>query len=74
MNTLYDHLQFVRLDVNTPMEDVKSLLFQEFGLKEPNMLVSITGGAKAFKMDKHMTASFKRGLSNVLKGCGMVHS
>ena len=62
------HLQFVRLADSTPMEQVVSLLVDHWNLFYPrpaNLVITIVGGAKNFKLDGKTREIFNHGLVKV---------
>ncbi|KAJ8319657.1 hypothetical protein KUTeg_002792 [Tegillarca granosa] len=63
--------KFVRVDVETPMEDMLHLLMHIWGLEKPNLLISVTGGAKNFNMKQRLKEVFRRGLMKVAKSTGI---
>ena len=58
----YVFLQYVRVDVDTKMSDMLELMTNVWRLDKPNLLISVTGGAKNFKMSKRLKETFRRGL------------
>ena len=63
-------LQYVRVDVNTKMEDMMTLMMDVWGLEKPNLLISVTGGAKNFTMKQKLKEEFRRGLMKVARSTG----
>ncbi|XP_012940727.1 transient receptor potential cation channel subfamily M member-like 2 [Aplysia californica] len=61
---------YVRLAVDTPMETVLELLTTQWGLPKPNLLISVTGGAKAFQVSSGLRAKFQKGLINAVSSTG----
>ena len=55
-------VQYIRVDVDTKMSDMLDLMMQVWGLDKPNLLISVTGGAKNFQMHKRLKETFRRGL------------
>ncbi|KAK3101394.1 hypothetical protein FSP39_003210, partial [Pinctada imbricata] len=62
--------KYIRVDVNQPMEDMLELLMKVWGLEKPNLLISVTGGAKNFKMKQKLKEVFRRGLLKVARSTG----
>ncbi|CAH1785123.1 unnamed protein product [Owenia fusiformis] len=57
--------KFIRLSDKTPMEDVITLLEKHWHMlnpEPPNLVVSVVGGAKNFKLDGRKKEVFNRGL------------
>ncbi|XP_052804145.1 transient receptor potential cation channel subfamily M member-like 2 isoform X2 [Mya arenaria] len=54
--------KYVRVDVDTKMSDMLELMMKVWGLDKPNLLISVTGGAKNFNMSKRLRDTFRRGL------------
>ncbi|XP_060577769.1 transient receptor potential cation channel subfamily M member-like 2 isoform X4 [Ruditapes philippinarum] len=54
--------KYIRVDVDTKMSDMLDLMMQVWGLDKPNLLISVTGGAKNFQMNKRLKETFRRGL------------
>jgi len=44
------------------MSAMLDLLMDVWGLDKPNLLISVTGGAKNFNMNKRLKDTFRRGL------------
>ena len=63
-------LQYVRVDVETPDKDLIDLLLHCWKLKKPNLLISVTGGAKNFHMKATLREVFRRGLIKVSRSTG----
>ncbi|XP_078332506.1 transient receptor potential cation channel subfamily M member-like 2 isoform X3 [Crassostrea virginica] len=61
---------YVRVDVNTKMEDMMTLMMDVWGLEKPNLLISVTGGAKNFTMKQKLKEEFRRGLMKVARSTG----
>ncbi|WAR05192.1 TRPM2-like protein [Mya arenaria] len=49
-------------NVDTKMSDMLELMMKVWGLDKPNLLISVTGGAKNFNMSKRLRDTFRRGL------------
>jgi len=54
--------QYARVDVDTKMTNMLQLMMKVWGLEKPNLLISVTGGAKNFQMNKRLKDTFRRGL------------
>ncbi|KAL4228805.1 Transient receptor putative cation channel subfamily M member 2 [Mactra antiquata] len=57
--------KYIRVDVDTKMSNMLDLMMNVWGLDKPNLLISVTGGAKNFQMNKRLKDNFRRGLMNV---------
>ena len=58
--------QHVRVDVDTKMKDVKTLMFDVWGMEKPSSLISVIGGGDNFKMSKRLKETFRCGLKTAL--------
>ena len=56
--------------MNTKMEDMMTLMMDVWGLEKPNLLISVTGGAKNFTMKQKLKEEFRRGLMKVARSTG----
>ncbi|XP_052244809.1 transient receptor potential cation channel subfamily M member-like 2 isoform X3 [Dreissena polymorpha] len=54
--------KYIRVDVDTKMNHMLELMMNVWGLDKPNLLISVTGGAKNFQMNKRLRDTFRRGL------------
>lgn len=63
-------LQYVRLSQDTPSSVIYHLMTQYWGLDVPNLLISVTGGAKDFNMKPRLKSIFRRGLVKVAQTTG----
>ncbi|XP_052803076.1 transient receptor potential cation channel subfamily M member 2-like [Mya arenaria] len=54
--------RYVRVDVDTNMSDMLEFMMKVWGLDKPQLLVSVTGGAKSFNMGKRLRDTFRHGL------------
>ncbi|XP_062614395.1 transient receptor potential cation channel subfamily M member-like 2 isoform X2 [Saccostrea cucullata] len=61
---------YVRVDVNTKMDVMMELMMDVWGLEKPNLLISVTGGAKNFTMKQKIKEEFRRGLMKVARSTG----
>ncbi|XP_048236497.1 transient receptor potential cation channel subfamily M member-like 2 isoform X3 [Haliotis rufescens] len=58
-----DHVsKYVRADHQTSMTTMLKLMADRWGLEMPNLLISVTGGAKNFHMKTRLKEVFRRGL------------
>ncbi|KAF6041119.1 TRPM2 [Bugula neritina] len=62
--------KFVRVAADTDMDDVMCLLTKYWGLQKPNLLISVTGGAKNITMSKKLKVAFKTGLLKTAQTTG----
>jgi transient receptor potential cation channel subfamily M protein 2 len=62
--------QFVRVDQKTAPETLLQLMKEFWELKAPNLLISVTGGAKNFTMRPRLKEVFNRGLMKAAESTG----
>ncbi|XP_057553816.1 transient receptor potential cation channel subfamily M member 2 isoform X2 [Hippopotamus amphibius kiboko] len=62
--------KYVRLSQDTPSSLIYHLMTQHWGLDVPNLLISVTGGAKDFNMKPRLKSIFRRGLVKVAQTTG----
>ncbi|XP_073414310.1 transient receptor potential cation channel subfamily M member 2 [Dendrobates tinctorius] len=62
--------QFVRVSSDTPSNVLYQLMTEKWGLEAPNLLISITGGAKNFHMKMRLRNIFRRGLVKAAQTTG----
>ncbi|XP_017907435.1 PREDICTED: transient receptor potential cation channel subfamily M member 2 [Capra hircus] len=62
--------KYVRLSQDTPSSLIYQLMTQQWGLDAPNLLISVTGGAKDFNMKPRLKSVFRRGLLKVAQTSG----
>ncbi|XP_059865742.1 transient receptor potential cation channel subfamily M member 2 [Delphinus delphis] len=62
--------KYVRLSQDTPSSLIYHLMTQHWGLDVPNLLISVTGGAKDFNMKPRLKSVFRRGLVKVAQTTG----
>ncbi|XP_075793431.1 transient receptor potential cation channel subfamily M member 2 isoform X5 [Pelodiscus sinensis] len=62
--------KYVRVSVDTPPCLIYRLMTQHWGLDAPNLLISVTGGAKNFNMMPRLKNIFRRGLVKVAQTTG----
>ncbi|OAF71847.1 hypothetical protein A3Q56_00397 [Intoshia linei] len=55
--------KFVRCHSNDEVSDLLELLNDYWNLDRPNLIISVTGGAKSFSMNPHLTEQFNRGIT-----------
>ncbi|KAK3787677.1 hypothetical protein RRG08_031907 [Elysia crispata] len=66
-----DHVaKYVRVGVDTHMETMLQLLTQAWNMEKPNLLISVTGGAKNFSMKTRLREVFRRGLMKAALSTG----
>ena len=57
---------------DTDMDDMMHLLTDIWGLQKPNLLISVTGGAKNIVMSKKLKDAFKKGLLKTAQTSGII--
>ncbi|XP_028925185.1 transient receptor potential cation channel subfamily M member 2 isoform X2 [Ornithorhynchus anatinus] len=62
--------KYVRVSLDTPSRVIYHLMTQHWGLDVPNLLISVTGGAKNFNMKLRLKSIFRRGLVKVAQTTG----
>ncbi|XP_069886906.1 transient receptor potential cation channel subfamily M member 2 isoform X1 [Dipodomys merriami] len=62
--------KYVRVSQDTPSSLIYHLMTQHWGLDDPNLLISVTGGAKNFNMKLRLKSIFRRGLVKVAQTTG----
>ncbi|XP_058248309.1 transient receptor potential cation channel subfamily M member 2 [Hemibagrus wyckioides] len=62
--------KYVRVSSDTPVEKLYQLMTEYWKLKPPNLLISVTGGAKNFYMKNDLKNKFRRGLIKVAQTTG----
>ncbi|XP_055975296.1 transient receptor potential cation channel subfamily M member 2 isoform X2 [Sorex fumeus] len=62
--------KFVRVSQDTPSSVIYHLMTEHWGLEVPNLLISVTGGAKDFNMKPRLKSVFRRGLVKVAQTTG----
>ena len=62
--------QYVRVSSDTPPRVIYHLMTQHWGLDAPNLLISVTGGAKNFIMKPRLKNIFRQGLAKVAQTTG----
>lgn len=64
------HRQYARVSTDTSPEILYQLLTEQWKLSPPNLLISVTGGAKNFYLKSHLKNMFHRGLIKVAQTTG----
>jgi transient receptor potential cation channel subfamily M protein 2 len=54
------------------MSDMMKLLTEVWGLQPPNLLISVTGGAKEINMSNILKEAFKKGLLKTAQTTGQI--
>jgi hypothetical protein len=54
--------QYIRLSLDTKAETVVKFMREGGGLPTPDLIISVTGGAKSFDMSTRLRKIFQRGL------------
>ncbi len=54
--------QYIRLSLNTNAETVVKFMKEGWRLPTPDLIISVTGGAKSFIMSARLRKIFQRGL------------
>ncbi|XP_007945494.1 transient receptor potential cation channel subfamily M member 2 [Orycteropus afer afer] len=62
--------KYIRVSQDTPSDVIYHLMTQHWGLDIPSLLISVTGGAKNFKMKLRLKSIFRRGLVKVAQTTG----
>ncbi|XP_052803928.1 transient receptor potential cation channel subfamily M member-like 2 isoform X2 [Mya arenaria] len=62
--------KYVRVDVDTKMSHMLELMTKFWGMGKPNLLISVTGGAKNFNMSKRLRDTFRLGLMKTVLSTG----
>ncbi|XP_076858615.1 transient receptor potential cation channel subfamily M member 2 isoform X2 [Brachyhypopomus gauderio] len=62
--------KYVRVSSETSAEVLYQLMIEYWNLQPPNLLISVTGGAKNFNMKTHLKEKFRRGLIKVAQTTG----
>ena len=60
----------MRVADNTPMNTLMDLLMKRWKLVKPNLVISVTGGAKNFHMKQRLKQVFNQGLMKAAKSTG----
>ncbi|XP_048857884.1 transient receptor potential cation channel subfamily M member 2 isoform X2 [Brienomyrus brachyistius] len=62
--------KYIRVSTDTSSETLYELLTEHWRLRPPNLLISVTGGAKNFYMKTRLKEMFRRGLIKVAQTTG----
>ncbi|KAB5577294.1 hypothetical protein PHYPO_G00208240 [Pangasianodon hypophthalmus] len=62
--------KYVRVSSDTPVEKLYQLMTEHWKLQPPNLLISVTGGAKNFYIKSDLKNKFRRGLIKVAQTTG----
>ncbi|XP_030642539.1 transient receptor potential cation channel subfamily M member 2-like [Chanos chanos] len=62
--------KYVRVSSDTEPKTLYELLIRHWKLQPPNLLISVTGGAKNFQMKDHLKRTFRKGLIKVAQTTG----
>ncbi|XP_053568855.1 transient receptor potential cation channel subfamily M member 2 [Bombina bombina] len=62
--------KYVRVSSDTPSNLLYQLMTEQWGLEIPNLLISVTGGAKNFRMKMRLKNIFRRGLVKAAQTTG----
>uniref|UniRef100_A0A8C5Q425 Transient receptor potential cation channel subfamily M member 2 n=1 Tax=Leptobrachium leishanense TaxID=445787 RepID=A0A8C5Q425_9ANUR len=62
--------QYVRVSSDTTSDVLYQLMTEHWGLEVPNLLISVTGGAKNFRMKMRLKNIFRRGLVRAAQTTG----
>uniref|UniRef100_A0A8C1TMH0 Transient receptor potential cation channel subfamily M member 2 n=1 Tax=Cyprinus carpio TaxID=7962 RepID=A0A8C1TMH0_CYPCA len=62
--------KYVRVSSDISSESLYQLMTEHWKLRSPNLLISVTGGAKNFYMKTHLKDKFRRGLIKVAQTTG----
>lgn len=62
--------QYARVSSDTSPEILYQLLTEQWKLSPPNLLISVTGGAKNFYLKSRLKDMFRRGLVKVAQTTG----
>jgi len=60
-------LQYVRLSHDTDVQLILKLMLDRWNLEIPNLVISVTGGAKSFVLKPRLKEVFRRGLIKAAK-------
>lgn len=66
--------QYVRVSTDSNPKVLYQLLTEQWGLSPPNMLISVTGGAKNFYLKARLKSMFHRGLIKVAQTTGQIQT
>ena len=60
-------LQYVRVSHDTDVQLILKLMLERWNLEIPNLVISVTGGAKSFVLKPRLKEVFRRGLIKAAK-------
>lgn len=66
-STVSFHLQYVRISHDTDVQLILKLMLERWDLEIPNLVISVTGGAKSFVLKPRLKEVFRRGLIKAAK-------
>ena len=52
----------MRVESSARISEVAEFMREKWGLQNPNLIISVTGGAKDFQLKERVERQFKRGL------------
>ena len=62
----YFSFQFIQVSDESPPENIFTLMTKIWKVEKPQILISVTGGAKSFNLDPKLKDMFANGLRKVL--------
>ena len=63
-------MQYIRVDYKTDVAVVVDMMLNQWNIDKPNLLISVTGGAKNFTMTPRMTEVFRNGFIKAATSTG----
>lgn len=63
-------LQYIRVDHKQDIKSMLELMTEQWQLEVPNLIISVTGGAKNFHMKPRLKEVFRRGLMKAAEATG----
>ena len=63
-------IQFVKVSDKVDVKDLMKRIYKEWNL-EPNLVISVTGGAWNFPVNSHVREVFRKGIVEAAKSTGM---
>ena len=64
------YFHYIRISPDTPSKKVFDLMLEVWALTAPQLLISVTGGAKRFDLKPRLANRFKRGLMKAATSTG----
>lgn len=64
------HLQYIKVSHTTKVEIIYQLMTKHWNLKTPNLIISVTGGAKNFSLRTRLKEVFRRSLIKASESTG----